>query len=75
MRRTIKAGFMRVRIEVPAGESAGQLMSDMRIWLDHQGIQPTDFKALTAPFGGGIAFDVEFRDRGQAALFQAAFPQ
>ena len=72
MQPTISAEFMCVRVEHPRGNSAGSLMSDMRTWLDHQGIQPIDFKALTLPFGN-IAFDVEFRHPDQATLFRAAF--
>jgi hypothetical protein len=58
-----------VRVEHLPGSSAGSLMSDMRTWLDHQGIQPVDFKTLTLPFGS-VAFDVEFchPDPGNYAL-------
>jgi hypothetical protein len=72
MQPTINANFQRVRVEHPSGSSVGMLMSDMRTWLDHQGIQPMDFKAITLPFGG-VAFDVEFQHPGQAALFRTAF--
>ena len=64
--------LMCVRVEHLRGSSLGSLMSDMRTWLDHQGIQPTDFKALTLPFGT-VAFDVQFRHPGQATLFRTAF--
>jgi hypothetical protein len=65
---------MMVRIEHQRGGSIGLLMSDMRVWLDHQGIQPMGFKPITLPFGT-IAFDVEFRLANQAALFRAAFAE
>ena len=72
MQPTISADLTRVRVENLSGGSVGLLMSDMRTWLDHQGIQPMDFKASTLPFGS-IAFDVEFRHPDQAALFRTAF--
>jgi len=46
----------------------------MRTWLDHKGIQPKEFKAITLPFGG-VAFDVEFHHADQATLFRAAFAE
>ena len=61
-----------VRVDYLPGSSVGLLMSDMRTWLDHKRIQPTDFKPTTLPFGS-IAFDVQFRDTNEAALFRAAF--
>jgi hypothetical protein len=72
MQPTTSANLMSVRVELLRGSSVGALMSDMRTWLDHQGIQPTDFKALTLPFGG-VAFDLEFRHVAQATLFRTAF--
>ena len=61
-----------VRVGHSRGSSVGSLMSDMRTWLDHQGIEPTDFRALTLPFGN-VAFDVQFRHPDQATLFRTAF--
>ena len=72
MQPTSSADLTCVRIEHLRGSSVGSLMSDMRTWLDHQGIQPTDFKAITLPFGG-LAFDVGFRHPGQATLFRTTF--
>ena len=61
-----------VRVEYSPGTSIGSLMSDMRTWLDHEGIQPRDFKTVTLPFGS-VAFDLEFRYVEQATLFRTAF--
>ena len=72
MQPTISANLMCVRVEHLRSSSVGSLMSDMRIWLDHQGIQPTDFRALTLPFGN-VAFDVQFGHPDQATLFRTAF--
>ena len=65
---------MCVRVEHLRGSSVGLLMSDMRTWLDHQGIQPMDFKAITLPLGT-IALDVEFRHPDQASMFRVAFAE
>ena len=72
MQPTISADLMCVRVEHLRSSSVGSLMSDMRIWLDHQGIQPMDFKATTLPFGT-VALDVAFRHPDQATLFRTAF--
>ena len=60
-------------VKEAVGKAVGDAkLSEMRTWLDHKGIQPTEFK--TAPLSvGNIACDVEFRDGDQAALFRAAF--
>ena len=73
MQPTIISDLMCVRVEHSrGGSSVGSLMSDMRTWLDHQGIQPMTFKAITLPFGT-VAFDVAFRHPAQATLFRTAF--
>ena len=72
MQPTIKSNLMLVRVPNLPGRSTGLLLSDMRTWLDHQGIQPIEFKTATLGVGD-IAFDVEFRHLDQAALFRAAF--
>jgi len=74
MQPTIISNLMSVRVEHSRGSSVGLLMSDMRTWLDHQGIQPMDFKAVTLPFGT-VAFDLEFRNVDQATLFRSAFAE
>ena len=72
MRPTITSNLMLVRVAKLPNSSSGLLMNDMRTWLDHHGIQPTGFKAITLD-AGDVAFDVEFRLADQAALFRAAF--
>jgi hypothetical protein len=72
MQPTIVSELICVRVEHSRSSSVGLLMSDMRTWLDHQGIQPMAFKAITLPFGS-VAFDVEFRSPDQATLFRTAF--
>jgi len=72
MQPTITSNLMLVRVAKPSSGSSGLLMNDMRTWLDHQGIQPMGFKAITLD-AGHVAFDVEFRHADQAALFRTAF--
>jgi hypothetical protein len=71
MQPTITSNLL-VRVDYLPGSSVRLLMSDMRTWLDHQRIQPTDFRPTTLPFGS-IAFDIQFRDAHEAALFRSAF--
>jgi hypothetical protein len=61
-----------VRVGHLPGSSVGSLLSDMRTWLDHHGIQPCEFRTATIAVDD-IAFDVEFRHAEQAALFREAF--
>jgi hypothetical protein len=71
MQSTITSNQL-VRIEHIPGSSVGSLLSDMRTWLDHHGIQPCEFRTATIAVDD-IAFDVEFRHAQQAALFRVAF--
>jgi hypothetical protein len=72
MQPTITSNLTLVRVTKLPNSSNARLMSDMRTWLDHQGIQPRGFNAITLD-GGNVAFDVEFRNADQAALFRATF--
>ena len=72
MQPTPALNLIRVRVPTLPGGSVGLLMSEMRTWLDHKGIQPTEFKTATLSVGN-MACDVEFHDVDQAALFRAAF--
>jgi hypothetical protein len=72
MQPTIASNLMLVRVPKLPNRSSGLLMNDMHTWLDHQGIQPMGFKAITLD-AGHVAFDVEFRHADQATLFRTAF--
>jgi len=61
-----------VRIEHLPCSAVGPLLNNMRTWLDHNGIQPIEFRTATLDIDD-IVFDVEFRHADQAALFRAAF--
>jgi hypothetical protein len=50
----------------------GQIMSDIRSWLDHKKIQPTEFRSgPTAP--GIVAFEIGFNREDEAQLFEQTF--
>jgi hypothetical protein len=46
-------------------------MGDMRAWLDGNKIELAAFQPIR--IRGGVAFDAQFRNAEQAALFRAAF--
>jgi hypothetical protein len=46
-------------------------MNAIRIWLDSNKIEPASFQPIVA--GGGILFEVRFRNSHDAALFQQEF--
>ena len=71
MKTGVQSGLP-VRIASWPGVSVGNMLSDMRIWFDHQGINPIGFKLITLA-AGNIVFEVYFRHQQQAALFRDAF--
>jgi len=60
-----------VRVKKSFNTPLGTLMNNMRTWLDHQRIQPVDFKPIT--LDSGLAFDVVFQNPQQAGVFRAEF--
>ena len=61
-----------VRIENTPEGSFGVTMNDIRVWLDHQKIEPASFKPV-AKAGHGIGFEFGFNSEEQARLFAQAF--
>ena len=59
-----------VRIEKP-GEAFGEVMNEIRSWLDSENIQPIGFRSDNA--SGALAFDIRFAREHEARLFQQAF--
>jgi len=55
-----------------SSRAVGQMMNNLRVWLDHQGIEPADFVPVRLA-DGELAFDVHFQQEQQAVLFEAAF--
>lgn len=60
-----------VRLPKPATLSFGQAMSQHRVWLDTNKIQPTAFKP--AYYNGVVGFEIGFRNQDEAALFDKQF--
>jgi hypothetical protein len=60
-----------VRTDRMAADSIAGRMADMRTWLDRNKVELAAFRPIT--IRGGVAFDAQFRNIEQAALFRAAF--
>jgi hypothetical protein len=61
-----------VRTADIAAASMGDCMSEMRNWLDRQGIDLANFRSVSLD-EGKIAFDAHFREAEQADRFRATF--
>ena len=48
-----------------------ETMKDIRIWLDSEGIEPADFKAVVGRVG--LGFEISFNDQREAERFQKRF--
>jgi hypothetical protein len=60
------------RIESRRGDTLGDFMSRIRVWLDHRRIDLAGFDAVPGT-RGLLAFDVYFRDEDHVVLFQREF--
>ena len=62
-----------VRVEqIPeTGISLAQTMNDIRAWLDHHKIQPSDFKPVAKSWGGA-GFEIAFANPHDARFFGIA---
>jgi hypothetical protein len=60
-----------VRIRKPATASYGEAMSQFRMWLDSNKIQPVSFKP--AVLEGRAGFEVTFRNEDEALRFDQHF--
>jgi len=62
-----------IKIEVnrPVGTPIGQIMNEIRSWLDENRIEPVDFRTLVGH--EGIGFEIRFRTEEQGERFQRAF--
>jgi hypothetical protein len=61
-----------VRTPGQAASSIGDRMGDMRTWLDRNKVELSGFRLVTLS-AGNVAFDAQFRDVGQAAMFRTVF--
>jgi hypothetical protein len=59
------------RIEGRRGDTFGDFMSRIRVWLDHRRIDVVGFDPV--PGTRGITFDVYFRSEDNVVLFQQKF--
>ena len=55
----------------PAGTPIGQIMNEIRSWLDENGIEPLDFTTLVGR--EGIGFEIRLRTEEECEHFQRAF--
>jgi hypothetical protein len=60
-----------VRTDRMAAHSLADRMADMRTWLDRNKVELAAFRPIA--IRGEVAFDAQFRNIEQAALFRAAF--
>lgn len=60
-----------VRVKRPLKTSLGDFFADMRSWLDHQSIEPAEFRKTAASYSG--EFEVRFSQLGDASLFGRRF--
>ena len=56
----------------PPGTPLGDLMNEIRSWLDSNWIQPVEFRSTVSE--REIGFSIRFRGEAQASLFERAFP-
>jgi hypothetical protein len=61
----------KVRVEKP-GVALGDIMNDIRSWLDSHRIEPAEFIAIPIDLPG-VAFDIKFNREEEAELFERAF--
>jgi len=59
-----------LRIEKPR-QSLAPTMAAMRSWLDSQKIELSEFRV--GPTETGVAYDIRFRNEGEASRFGQAF--
>lgn len=52
-------------------DNLGKTMKDIRIWLDAEKIEPTDFKTIVGH--GGIGFEISFRSEQEVRHFRERF--
>lgn len=62
---------LNVVIEKPA-TSFAETLCEIRTWLDHNKIEPVEFKTLPVR-GNGVALEIRFQHADEAFLFDRAF--
>ena len=62
---------IRIEFNRPPGTPIGQIMNEVRFWLDENKIEPVDFKTVVGR--EGIGFEMRFRKEEEGDRFQRAF--
>jgi hypothetical protein len=70
-RASLPCNVQPVRVRVPHAEDVGETMRKIRIWLDHQKIQPASFR--TTADSRGYLLTLEFRTEETAERFRQQF--
>jgi hypothetical protein len=60
-----------IYIETPVGTPLGNIIHNVRPWLDRHKIQPVEFKSEIR--NGIITLDIRFRSQDEAYLFERKF--
>jgi hypothetical protein len=63
---------LKIRIETPLGTPLGQLMNEIRTWLDSEKIQPSYFRPIVG-VTVGFGFEIGFRSEEDATRFRQWF--
>jgi hypothetical protein len=61
-----------IRAETLPDSPFGKTMNELRIWLDGEKIEPTEFKTVVAR--AGLGFEISFKSEWEAERFQQRFP-
>ena len=70
-RASLSCNALTVRVRVPHSEDLGETMKKIRIWLDHQKIQPMSFR--TTGDARGYLLTIDFRTEETAEYFRQQF--
>jgi len=67
-----------IRSAMPVDQTAeicyGEILSEIRTWLDKHKIEPVLFKPAAVIGRHGLGFEITFRSPEQARQFEKAFP-
>ena|SRR5215216_4909520 len=69
--KLVLTSAIKITVTRPAGTPIGQIMNEIRSWLDENGIEPVDFTTLVGR--EGIGFEIRLRTEVESERFQRAF--
>jgi hypothetical protein len=61
-----------IHAETAPGSPLGKTMNQIRLWLDSERIEPTEFKTVVGR--AGLEFEIRFKSEWEAERFQQQFP-